>query len=90
MALVSLTGFAVGLVSVCLPDDVRQPAYYDGDEDDVGIPQERQTLVSHIGIVEPGAHRAPPLLSPLEILRQVDSSDYAVAIPRSESRAPPA
>jgi hypothetical protein len=90
VALLSLTAFAVGLTSVCLPDDVHQSAYYDGDEDDVGIVPERQTLVSHVGIVESVAHLAPPLLSPLAILRKIDSSDYVVAIRRSESRAPPA
>ena len=90
MALLSLTAFAVGLTSVCLPDAVHQPAYYDGDEDDVGIVQERLTLVSLVGIVEFVAHFASPLLSPLEILRKIDSSDYTVAIRRSESRAPPA
>jgi hypothetical protein len=89
MALLSLTAFAVGLTSVSLSDDLHSPAYYDGDEDDVGIVQERQTLVSHVGIVESVAHLAPPLLSPLEILRKVDSNDYAVAIRHSESCAPP-
>ena len=90
MALLSLTAFAVGLTSVCLPDDVDQPAYYDGDEDDVGIVQERQTLVSHVGIVESVAHLAPPLLFDIGMVHRVDSQGHVVAIRCSESRAPPA
>jgi hypothetical protein len=90
MALLSLTAFAVGLVSVCLPDDARQPAYYDGDEDDVGIVQERQTLASHVGIVQSVAHPAPLLLSRLEVVHRVGPKGYVVAIRHSESRAPPA
>jgi hypothetical protein len=90
MALLSLTAFAVGLVSVCLPDDVHSPAYYDGDEDDVGIAQERQTLAPHVGIGQSVAHIAPPLLFDLEMVHRVDSKGHVVAIRRSESRAPPA
>jgi hypothetical protein len=90
MALLSLAAFAVGLVSVCLPDDVHSPAYYDGDEDDVGIAQERQTLASHVGLVESVPHVAPPVLFDLEMVHRVDSKGRVVAIRCSESRAPPA
>src|SRR5262245_19653691 len=90
MALLSLTAFGAGLVSVCLPDDVHSAAYYDGDDDDVGVVQERQTLASHVGIVQPVVHLAPPLLFHREVVQRVNSAGYLVAPRRSESRAPPA
>jgi len=47
-----------GFLSLCLPNDPGGPAYYDGDDDDVGIVQERAiaafplavavTLVSYV------------------------------------------
>ena len=90
VALLSLIAFAAGLVSVCLPDDPHQAAYYDGDEDDVGIAQERQTLASNIAVVQPVVQLAP--LPPFH--REGVPSPTAradVSAPwRSESRAPPA
>ena len=90
VALLSLIAFAAGLVSVCLPDDPHQAAYYDGDEDDVGIAQERQTLASHIAVVQPAVQLAP--LRPLhrEGVQSPKARADASAPSCSESRAPPA
>jgi hypothetical protein len=86
VALLSVMGFMAGLVGVCPSNDVRQPAYYDGD-DDVGITQERQT---------------PPYPAAVDMVVRLSSSssDREVALGprppthvstsrRSESRAPP-
>jgi hypothetical protein len=67
MALLSVIALGTGLVSVCLPEDPHQPAYYDGDGDDVGIAQERQTLVSTIAIVRTAVRLAPLLPSDREV-----------------------
>jgi len=90
MALLSLLAFGVGLISVCLPDDLRQPAYYDGDEDDVGIAQERQTLASNIAVVQPAVQLAPLLPSRREVVQSSGAGAHVSAPRRSESRAPPA
>jgi hypothetical protein len=64
MAPLSLTAFAGGLVSVCVPDDVHSPAYDDGEADGVGIAQERQTFTPYVGIFQKvGTHIGRPLLS---------------------------
>jgi hypothetical protein len=90
MAPLSLTALGAGLVSVCLPDDVHSPAYYDGDDDDVGLVQERQTLALHVGIVQAIAYLASPPRFRREVVERVNSAGYAVAPRRPESRAPPA
>jgi hypothetical protein len=90
MALLSVIAFGTGLVSVCLPEDLHHPAYYDGDGDDVGIAQERLTLAYDIAVLQTVVQLAPPRFS----LREVAQSSRVgahVSTPRSsESRAPPA
>jgi hypothetical protein len=90
MAVLSLVAFTVGLASVCLPDDVRSPAYYDGDGDDVGIPQERHPFASQDAIVHTVAHVPPVTSHDCEVVPE-SRPRLAAAEPRgSESRAPPA
>jgi hypothetical protein len=90
MALLSLIAFGTGLVSVCLPDDFHQAAYYDGDADDVGIAQERQTLASNIAVVQNDVQLAALLPSHREEA-QSSKAGAPVSSPRPfESRAPPA
>ena len=90
MAAISLTSFTMGLASVGLPDAVHSPAYYDGDEDDVGIVQERDPFVSPVGIVPSIAHLPPPTLFPREVVQRSRSRRAAAESRGSESRAPPA
>jgi len=90
MTLLSVAALGVSLVNVCLPDYAHSPAYYDGDEDDVGIVQERQTLAFHVGILQPLALLAPPLLSRRDVLHRTDSSGDVLAPRGSDSRSPPA
>ena len=90
VALLSLLAFAAGLVSVCLPDDPHQAAYYDGDDDDVGIAQERQTLASHIAVVQPVVQLAPLLPLRREGVQSPKAQADVSAPSCSESRAPPA
>ena len=90
MAAITLTAFTVGLASVCLPDDVQFPAYYDGDEDDVGIVQERHPFVSQVGIVHAVAHVPPPMPFHGEVVHRSSPRRVAPESPGSEPRAPPA
>jgi hypothetical protein len=91
MAAISLSAFAVGLASVCLPDDVHPSAYYDGDADDIGIVQERHPFASRLGIVSPVAHVAPPMTFHREGVARRSHWRRATAESRdSGSRAPPA
>jgi hypothetical protein len=90
MALLIVTAFGTGLVSVCLPEDLHHPAYYDGDGDDVGIAQERQTLASDIAVVQTIVQLAPMRPSLREVAQSSGVGAH-VSTPRSsESRAPPA
>lgn len=90
MGLLSVFVFGTGLVSVCLPEDLHHPAYYDGDGDDVGIAQERQTLACDIAVVQAVVQLAP-LRPSLREVAQNSRVGAHVSTPRSsESRAPPA
>jgi hypothetical protein len=90
MASLSLIAFGAGLVSVCLPGGYQQPAYYDGDEDDVGLAQDRQTLAPGIAIAQTAVQLA--VLPPFHRdVAQSSSARAHVSSPRlSESRGPPA
>ena len=90
MAVIGLTAFTVGLASVCLPDDVQSPAYYDGDEDDVGNVQEGHPFASQLGIVHAVAHVPPPMPFHREAVHRSHSRRALADSRGSESRAPPA
>jgi hypothetical protein len=87
--LLSLLAFGAGLVSPCLPVELGYPGYYDGDEDDFGIVQERFSWAPP-GVV---AQIAVPVVIPRP--SRLEPSGHSVepspaAVRRPAPRAPPA
>ena len=65
-AVLSLLALAAGLISPCLPVEAGNPAYYDGDEDDVGIVQGRFSWTPDVQVAPVVVRVVIPLVSRLE------------------------
>ena len=63
-----LLAFGAGLVSPCLSADPGNPAYYDGDEDDVGIVQERFSWTPVVEVASVAPAVSPVAIPPVSRL----------------------
>ena len=90
MALLSVIAFGAGLVIMCRPEAHDRPAYYDGDGDDVGIAEERQTLTVDTATVQTVVQLAPLFPPHREVAQDSGAGVHGSASRILRSRAPPA
>ena len=88
-AVLGLLALAAGLISPCLPVEASNPAYYDGDEDDVGIVQARFSWTPDVQVVPVVVPVVLPLVSRLEPAEEVVEPALVAERGHPALRAPP-